>query len=261
MCNTRDINKLRKLYNHAEKILEEDLKGTQLKEYKLYEKAKAQSTLDYKHKYNSNLLKARLIDDDTAKVYKLIKITNFKGNIQQNHNISVEFYLKYLDAPKILDKNAIIDGSLKITITDNEKKILADGYCLGNMVQNNSLNKYTTGLPEKKYKVICIPKDYNKIKPNVKYQVIIEPVKLWLIEDTIISNNTNNDFHYNDYIKKVEKHYSYDEMEKEKFFCERCDKEISQEEYELYDNLCEECFYDVYFDLNGNYRDDYYNYL
>lgn len=49
-------------------------------------------------------------------------------------------------------------------------------------------------------------------------------------------------------------------VSEEKHYCERCFKEISQEEYELYDDMCEECFEDTYYDFDGNPRDDYWNY-
>ena len=46
----------------------------------------------------------------------------------------------------------------------------------------------------------------------------------------------------------------------EKYYCERCFKEISQEEYELYDDMCEECFEETHYDFDGNPRKDYWNY-
>ena len=42
----------------------------------------------------------------------------------------------------------------------------------------------------------------------------------------------------------------------EKYYCERCFKEISYEESELYDNMCEECFMDTHIDNQGNYMDN-----
>ena len=50
------------------------------------------------------------------------------------------------------------------------------------------------------------------------------------------------------------------ELPKETLYCERCFKEISEEEYELYDGMCEECFDESHYDFNGNPRDDYWNY-
>lgn len=49
-------------------------------------------------------------------------------------------------------------------------------------------------------------------------------------------------------------------FQEEKHYCERCFKEISQEEYELYDDMCEECFEETHYDFDGNPRKDYWNY-
>lgn len=46
----------------------------------------------------------------------------------------------------------------------------------------------------------------------------------------------------------------------EVYYCERCFKRISQEEYELYDDMCEECFEETHYDFDGNPREDYWNY-
>ena len=46
----------------------------------------------------------------------------------------------------------------------------------------------------------------------------------------------------------------------EVYSCERCFKRISQEEYELYDDMCEECFEETHYDFDGNPREDYWNY-
>lgn len=46
----------------------------------------------------------------------------------------------------------------------------------------------------------------------------------------------------------------------EQYYCERCFKRISQEEYELYDDMCEECFEETHYDFHGNPRKDYWNY-
>ena len=44
----------------------------------------------------------------------------------------------------------------------------------------------------------------------------------------------------------------------EEYECEMCFKKISEEEYELYDCMCEECFMDAHTDKYGNFHDDEY---
>ncbi len=60
--------------------------------------------------------------------------------------------------------------------------------------------------------------------------------------------------------KEIEQKNIDDELQKEKFCCERCFKEISEEEYELHDGMCEECFDESHYDSDGNPREDYWNY-
>lgn len=43
---------------------------------------------------------------------------------------------------------------------------------------------------------------------------------------------------------------------KEEYYCERCDKEILEEEHEEYCGLCEDCYSEVYFGERYN-GDDY----
>lgn len=59
---------------------------------------------------------------------------------------------------------------------------------------------------------------------------------------------------------EIEQENIDDELPKEKFCCERCFKEISEEEYELHDGMCEECFDESHYDSDGNPRKDYWNY-
>ena len=64
---------------------------------------------------------------------------------------------------------------------------------------------------------------------------------------------------YSQQNKKENEYIKINSM-KEKYYCERCFKEISEEEYELYDEMCEECFEETHYDFNGNPREDYWNY-
>lgn len=41
--------------------------------------------------------------------------------------------------------------------------------------------------------------------------------------------------------------------------CERCLEKIPEEEFEFYDGMCEECFYETHYDLDGNIRKEYWN--
>ena len=269
MCNTEDINKLRELHTRAGKILEKA-------EYELYMKLKKKALVDYKQKYSYDNIKTRLVDDDISEVKKLLKYSNVKGTIEEpSKNMKVSFNITYNKSPKILEKNAIIDGSLKITVSDKEGNIIADGYCIGDTFEEYKdifFSKYNVGLLEKQYEVICITKDKSKVKANTEYVTEIKPVKLWLIEadnipDDILkqtfknTSNSNITYNHKPIIDTDNKVDTYDDVDnKEKYYCERCDKRISKEEYEQYGDLCEECFDEVYYDFDGNFREDYWKY-
>lgn len=76
----------------------------------------------------------------------------------------------------------------------------------------------------------------------------------------------NSTLKVNENIKNDTMHYKYnirnnyntkneaEDIEyKEKYICERCFKEISEEEYELYDCMCEQCFSDEHINKDGYY--------
>jgi hypothetical protein len=46
---------------------------------------------------------------------------------------------------------------------------------------------------------------------------------------------------------KTYNNYNNFKSDDEEFFCERCFKKISEDEYEMNDGMCEECYTDVYF--------------
>lgn len=68
-------------------------------------------------------------------------------------------------------------------------------------------------------------------------------------------------------VNKIEKKYNnissysnYDFNTEYEYECERCFKRISEEDYDLYDGMCEECFDETHYDFNGTPREDYWNY-
>lgn len=85
-------------------------------------------------------------------------------------------------------------------------------------------------------------KNYNyNINENRVYDksnISITPSELKTVDEEI-ENNENK----NIYTEEV-------------YECEMCFKKISEEEYELYDGMCEDCFMDVHIDNDGNYHDE-----
>ncbi len=73
-------------------------------------------------------------------------------------------------------------------------------------------------------------------------------------------NNTttfdNNKYFQEEQIVEYNSDKDYYKQEVEEFECEMCFKKISEEEYELYDGMCEDCFMDLHIDNDGNYHDE-----
>lgn len=67
-----------------------------------------------------------------------------------------------------------------------------------------------------------------------------------------IKNNSNT--------SKADNSLLIPKYEDEKYYCEMCFKEITREEYETCECLCEECYMDIHTDEEGNFREDYYKY-
>lgn len=97
------------------------------------------------------------------------------------------------------------------------------------------------------------------------YIIIFGIISNYLIvpkEEKTIDNNENSkkSNKKNDIKVYNEKKYTSIRDKQEEYYCERCNKAITYEEYELNDYLCEDCYVDVHTDENGNYDDDYFNY-
>ena len=91
--------------------------------------------------------------------------------------------------------------------------------------------------------------------------IIAMPILIvYYIYNIILALKKKNNTKYND-INLSNKNSSINmkkiklKKDDEKYYCERCFKEISYEECELYDNMCEECFMDSHIDDDGNYID------
>lgn len=59
---------------------------------------------------------------------------------------------------------------------------------------------------------------------------------------------------------KEDSHLHLNKDRNEQYHCEMCLKEISKEDYDAYECLCEECYMAIHTDENGNFREDYYKY-
>ncbi len=98
----------------------------------------------------------------------------------------------------------------------------------------------------------------------IDYIYIEEKDRTEEINNIIAKNNivSNKSYNYNTDVKEVyDKSDEYltssePKIMEEEFECEMCFKKISEEEYETYDGMCEDCFMNVHIDDDGNYHDE-----
>lgn len=84
---------------------------------------------------------------------------------------------EYKEAIKILNADALIDGSFKVKIIDNNNNDVAIGYLNGDYKSLSSLGFY-----KPIYNVLCKKLNDYKLRDDYEYKIKIEPIKLWLIE-------------------------------------------------------------------------------
>ena len=136
--------------------------------------AKEQAIVDH---INEKLYDDKNIDEKI----KLIDFSKIKYTILENKNFEVNCKVKVKENIKILDEPAVLDGSLRINIKDEDDNIVATGVYSApgfnitelEMVGFNCINEFTA---------ICITKDYSQIDNKAKYKCEIVPNYLWLIE-------------------------------------------------------------------------------
>lgn len=136
----------------------------------------------------------RLFDDKNQKgKFKILNISDISYEINAGYNFVVNFKYNISKEIKLIESPAVLDGSLKISVYDKEKKLVAIGYYNApgirkfdlNYKSSNRLNLSSVGFSGngiKKASCKCISNNYEEIDKNSEYDVVIEPNYLWIIE-------------------------------------------------------------------------------
>ena len=133
----------------------------------------------------------RLFDDKNQKEkFKMLNISDISYEINAGYNFEVKFKYNVSGEIKLLESPAVLDGSLKISIYDKEKKLVAMGYYNARAISKFDFNYKSSNRPElssvgfsgKSALCICISNNYEEIDKNSEYDVVIEPNYLWIIE-------------------------------------------------------------------------------
>jgi len=128
---------------------------------------------------------AALIVKDIEKAKSKISISDVEYEILQSKNFLVKFILKTEDV-KLLDKDALIDGSIKVNVLDEDNNLVSEGYYSAKniSINNNQEIDMSYGFDGLNFpRVYCKTLDYSNVKENSKYRVEIEYINLWIVED------------------------------------------------------------------------------
>lgn len=134
-----------------------------------------------------------LLSDDKEKLQEKIIIKNTEYEILETNNFRVSFRYntKYVN---ILNKEAVLDGSLKFNIYDEEHNLVADGYYNAKNIELEEDNvDLQVGFSSYGYpNVICLSKDRGIIDNNKEYTIEVDFSNLWLMEKIEILEKTKS---------------------------------------------------------------------
>lgn len=114
--------------------------------------------------------------------FKHLTFSNIKCLVLKSKNVRVSGVVRVDEDLQLLGYNALLDGSIKITILDSDDNELGFGYYSPGTYKDGILVDSGFTKIGKRFSVVCIIKDYEKIDEETTYKYKIEPVNLWLIE-------------------------------------------------------------------------------
>lgn len=128
------------------------------------------------------LIDEKLFDKDNQdKKFKLLKFDNVKCTVLQSGNIEVSGNVRINKELKILDADAILDGSLKVVVYDSNDKEVAHGYYSAPGFDETDLEKIGFDKVDS-FNVLCKANDYEEISAEENYYCEIQANQLWVIE-------------------------------------------------------------------------------
>lgn len=195
------LGEIENVQNKIEKIRDE--------EEKEYNKAVAQAEIFGKLKYTERLEwqvsmlknnkesdsqeiadKKKIIDsideklfdkDNQDKKFRLLKFSDVKCTVLESGNIEVSGNVTLNKELKILEAEAILDGSLKVIVYDQDDKEVAHGYYSAPGFDETDLAKI--GFDKVEYfNVLCKANNCDEISSDKGYYCEIQANKLWIIE-------------------------------------------------------------------------------
>ncbi len=159
-------------------------------------------------KVQSYLEKMKDVKIDTSEVlekFKMIECGDYSFKMVEGVKLEVTMKMKLLVEPTIESRSAILDGTLKVSVLNENNKEIAVGYYMA--PGYGAYNYKNAGFKqEEEVKIICDIRNISNFNP-VKCNVV--PISMWLIEKSETIFRIDN--------KKIEKNYKAckDEYEKQ----------------------------------------------
>lgn len=119
--------------------------------------------------------------DNQEKKFRLLKFADVKCTVLESGNIEVSGKVTVNKELKILDSEAILDGSLKVIVYNQDDKEVAHGYYSAPGFDETDLDKIGFDKVES-FNVLCKADDYEEIDLDGEYYCEIQANRLWVIE-------------------------------------------------------------------------------
>lgn len=135
-----------------------------------------------KEEFVEQAVKSLVVDESNmSEKFKLLSFSNWNFEITDGRNIRAKAFVS-IDSSKVqlFNKQALIDGSLKLEILDSSNKVVATG-CYTRYASAGLQGFREDGFPYK-IDVLCIANDINTAKATKKYTCRVTPIKMWFAE-------------------------------------------------------------------------------
>lgn len=142
--------------------------------------------LSFGSKFSEKFSNALYDDSNIKEKFKLLNLSNVHYTVRDTGNFDVTFKCVLKEKIKLLNRDAILDGTLMISILDEDDNVVAIGYLNGDFICKGDLydfSYYFKGFNTRNYEVTCCLVDGVSYDENKKYFVKFSPVNLWFIED------------------------------------------------------------------------------
>lgn len=151
-----------------------------------YKKLCELHTLEGKHKFSHDLDNALYDCTNVEEKFELLDFSDVDVHIRDTGNFNVSFHLHLKEKIMLLDRDAILDGTIKVSILDEDDNIVAIGYLNGTVDKlkygYNPVSYRLKGFKTGYYSVLCCFVNGATYDKDKEYYVEFCPISLWFIE-------------------------------------------------------------------------------